>query len=188
MQIGNRTTTLSMILAAVAFCAFMIPSTAAAEEDFTSGTIGKDDKIGVGFGGGTMASPLTVKFYMSEDTALQLFFGTYFGWGFGLSGDFVLEFASITTANDDSGQEIGELFAGIGGGAGFASGYERGGLYGVGINGVLELGWHFSQFPLEFIIDWRPTFFFGDLNRDFYGIDDTGFIPFGFGGAVRYYF
>ncbi len=132
-------------------------------------------KLGVGVGGGTIANGLTAKYYLTENTALQVMLGQRFRHGVSVGADYVMEFAPLAKGG------AGRLFWGAGVGAGLL-------LYDVGVNqsniigvsGIVELGWHFQALPLELIVDWRPTYFIGDY------LD--GLWLGGGGGAIRWYF
>ena len=121
-----------------------------------------------------MASGLSAKLYLGESSAVQAAVGIN-GWGISMGADYVQSLGNLM--DDDSGK----LFWGVGGGASLV-------LYDVGIvsstvigfNAVVELGYHFKSFPLEIVIDYRPTFFLGDVIG---GLDFTGA-----GGAIRWYF
>ncbi len=49
----------------------------------------------------------------------------------------------------------------------------------AGLSGVVELGWHFHDFPLELVLDWRPTLILGE---------SSGLYLYGMGAAMRYFF
>jgi len=132
-------------------------------------------KLGLGLGGGTLNSGLTGKFYLGESTAAQIFVGNRFGWGLSVSADYIVEFAPLAKGS------AGKLFWGAGVGAGlimYAAHSSNSSV--IGVSGVVELGWHFAQVPLELIIDWRPTFFIGD--------HIGGLYLEGSGSAIRWYF
>ncbi len=133
--------------------------------------IGTSKKIGVGVGGGTLSSGLSGKMYLKEDFAVQATVGA--GWGTAIGVDVVKEFP----INE---YEPGRLFWGAGAGAGtwLVSGY-GGNIFAV--SGIVQLGWHFKDMPLEVTTDIRPTFFTGDYLY-------SGLYLGGGGGAVRYYF
>jgi hypothetical protein len=181
---SQRTTLVATVIAACAAVFMMVPSTAFAQGNFDdSGTIGQGKNFGVGLGGGSLVSGLTLKGYFNDKLAGQLFIGGagaygYGGFGFGLDGDIVYEFATIAES------DVGELFLGAGGGAGFV--YNS--FYGAGsVNALFELGWHFREVPIELVIDYRPTFYFGGFNNSLFA-GFGGFVPWGFSGAFRFYF
>jgi hypothetical protein len=136
--------------------------------------IGDDVTFGLGLGGGTLSNGLTAKYYLGEDDAVQAVFG-FSGWGFSLGADYVHEFAPLYK------HPRGELFWGVGGGAGavfYDVGIDSATVF--GLSAVIELGWHFKSIPLEIVTDWRPTYFVGDYIGGFYFA--------GGGGAIRWFF
>lgn len=135
-----------------------------------AGTIGTTKVTGLGLGGGTFSSGVTVKHYLREGLAVQGVAG--FGYGATLGADVVKEFAPLVEAPE------GQLVWGLGGGAAFVN-YGNAGL--LGIAGIVELGWHFEDVPVELVLDWRPVFVTGSAT-----ISGVGGI--GGAGAVRYYF
>lgn len=138
--------------------------------------IGTTHKIGIGLGGTNMAQGFTGKLYLSPTTAVQGVLGQYGMYGTtsgtSMSVDFLQEVGSLAEVDN-----TGRLFWGVGAGAGLIL---FGGSQTMGISGVVELGWHFEQFPLEITTDWRPTLYFGDAYL-------TGMYYRG-GGAIRYFF
>jgi len=178
-------TLLGTSIAALAFLALLlVPATGTAQGKGTGGN------FGLGLGKGTLASGITGKYYMSADTALQGHLGYTPGWGwgrcergpydydcrgyygFGLNIDYMYTFSNLVEGG------AGRLFAsGGGGGAISSSGPFGGGA--IAVNGVLELGFHFNEVPIELVADWRPFFAFG-------GAPLPGFFDFGF--SARFYF
>jgi hypothetical protein len=135
-----------------------------------AGTIGTTKVTGLGLGGGTFSSGVTVKHYLREGLAVQGVAG--FGYGATLGADVVKEFAPLVDVPE------GQLVWGLGGGAAIVS-YGHAGL--LGIAGVAELAWHFEDVPVEIVLDWRPVFVSGDASI-------SGIGGIGGAGAVRYYF
>lgn len=176
------------VLAAALFgFVFLAPATGQAQQ------IGAGKNIGLGLGWGTFAAGITGKFYMDSTSAIQGHLGStaeighyghyhnhdhdahdhHHGEGLGLSIDYVYEPNALATA------PAGRLFWGIGGGGAIFGGGGHGGL---AINGVAELGWQFSQVPIELVLDYRPFIAFGSG-----GYADFGFfLPIGF--SARVYF
>lgn len=149
--------------------ALLVSSSAAAAE------IGSAKRLGIGLGGGTTTSGLTAKYYLAPTSAVQVFVGQRLKYGNSISADYIMEFGPLAKAAP------GKLFWGAGVGAGllmYNRDKHRSNL--VAISGVLQIGWHFSQFPLELIADWRPTFYIGDY--------DDGLWLGGGGGAIRWFF
>jgi hypothetical protein len=146
----------------------MLATTASASD------IGGEERFGIGLGGGTLSNGLTAKYYLDESSAVQAVLGIS-GWGFSLGADYVFEFDPVYK------HKSGELFWGVGGGAGavfYDVGIDSATVFGV--SAVIELGWHFKSIPLEIVTDWRPTYFVGDFIGGFY----VG----GGGGAIRWFF
>jgi hypothetical protein len=132
--------------------------------------VGSGKKLGLGLAGGYYTNDFTVKYYLSPTSAVQAFVGGYNFEGAGFAADYVVEKWDLTKI------DAGRLFFGAGGGADF---WSWGDYSALGIHAVLELGWHFKEFPLEIVADWRPSFFFGDF---------AGFGERGGHGAIRWYF
>ncbi len=132
-------------------------------------------KLGLGFGGGTIANGLTAKYYIGEDAAVQLMLGQRFSYGISVGVDYVMEFKPLAQGG------AGRLFWGAGVGAGLLL-YDVGSHDAniIGVSGIVELGWHFKALPLEVVVDWRPTFFIGDYLG--------GLWLRGGGGAIRWFF
>lgn len=132
--------------------------------------IGHSKKFGIGLASGFATNTLTGKLYLGNNAAIQGFVGGYRFQGLALTVDYVVEPVELAKG------QAGRFFLGFGGGADFWSGNH---YSSIGLHGIVELGWHLRAVPLEFVIDWRPTFFFGDSSG--LGYD-------GANGAVRWYF
>ena len=135
-----------------------------------AGTIGTTAHTGLGLGGGTFTSGVTLKHYLRDGLAVQGVAGI--GYGATLGADIIKEFEPLVDVPE------GQLIWGVGGGAAIVN-YGNAGI--LGIAGVIELGWHFEDVPVELVLDWRPTFVSGSA-------DISGFAGVGGAGAVRYYF
>jgi len=168
------------MLAALVVGLAATPSNAQTQE------IGAEKPIGVGLGWGTFAAGITGKYYLGGGSALQGHLGSAFGVsdpgrfdedrvaddGLGISIDYVFE------PNFLLEEPAGRLFWGFGaGGAVFGDDTTSG----VAVNGVLELGWHFADVPIELVIDYRPFIAFG---TDY--TDVEFFLPTGF--SARFFF
>jgi hypothetical protein len=133
--------------------------------------IGTSKKFGVGVGGGTLLSSVSGKMYLKEDVAVQAILGL--GWGSSIGIDAVKEFSIAEN-------ERVRTFWGVGAGASswvvIGSGYAPS----LAATGIIEVGAHVKEVPLEFVVDLRPTVF---VNAPV-GYSGLG----GLGGAVRYYF
>ena len=134
-----------------------------------AGTIGTTKVTGLGLGGGTFSSGVTVKHYLREGLAVQGVAG--FGYGATLGADVVKEFAPLVEAPE------GQLIWGLGGGASVVNTQYRGVIT---ISGVAELAWHFEDVPVELVVDWRPIFI-NNINV----FSGSRYVN---AGAVRYYF
>lgn len=132
--------------------------------------IGSSKKFGIGLAGGYYSNDLTAKYYLGNKAAIQGFLGGYNFEGLAMAVDYVVEPVELVKG------PAGKLFLGFGGGADFWS-WNR--YSAIGFHGIIELGWHFRAVPLEFVADWRPSFFFGD---------SAGFAERGGHGSVRWYF
>ncbi len=167
MQRPSSLRTLLLRLLVLGCLLFALPASA--------DTIGSGKRLGIGLGGGTSTSGLTVKYYVANHQAIQAFAGLHRGYGNSIGVDYILEF------NDLAKGSPGRLYWGAGAGAGlllYSYGKDSASI--IGISGVVQLGWHFNAFPLEIIADWRPTFWIGD----YYG----GINLSGGGGAIRWFF
>jgi hypothetical protein len=168
----KRTLVLSVLTASL-LAVLAVPAMA---QETGASKVGTTSKFGVGLGGGTMTSGLSAKYYLTEKSAVQATVGLN-GWGTSADLDYVMEFKPLFN------HEAGHLFWGAGAGVGaYMYTAWAGATYTeFSVSGIVELGWHFSQFPVEVVTDWRPTFVTGDLG---YG----GLYLAGSGGAIRYYF
>jgi hypothetical protein len=147
-----------------------------ATDDARAESFRRGGRLGLGVGGGTLASGLTGKVYLGGRAAFQGVVG-FSRWGLSLGADYIQEFQPFART------EGGDLFAGVGVGAGlvqYRDVFDQASV--LGISAVFELGWHFNRVPLELIIDWRPTFYFGDF------AELGGFFGGGGGGAIRWFF
>lgn len=176
---SSRSKLLMSLLTTVVAVAFVaLPNGAEAQG------IGNGRNIGIGLGKGTLGSGITGKYYMGQDTALQAHLGytSSWGWygcpdgrrgrcdatyGFGLNIDYMVTFNTLAEGS------AGRLFLSGGGGGGLSSGGPFNPVL-LAANGVLELGWHFSEIPFEVVADWRPALVFGPT-RPFLAFFDLGF-------------
>ena len=147
--------------------ALLLTGTTASASD-----IGTSRTLGVGLGGATTASGISGKLYLSPASAVQAVVGSgYSGAGLHLSADYMQELGELDAPTGDF-----RVFYAGGFGAGIAS-YNS--YSAIGVSGVLELGFHMKQYPIELTLDWRPSFFMGDYLNGLY-------LGHG-GGAIRYY-
>ncbi len=130
--------------------------------------------FGIGLGGGTGTSGLSMKYWMSSSHALQGVIGI---WGLGrgegtvlaLSGDYLFELPSLTKGSIiDLGWNIGlGPFLGIGDATW------------IGVSGVLGLEFNFVPVPIDITIEYRPGLLvLPDVNADLIA----------FTGHIRYFF
>jgi hypothetical protein len=133
---------LGLLLCAVVAAA---PATARAESIRSGGM------FGIGLGGGTSTTGVSMKYWMSNSQALQGVIGI---WGLGrdhgtvvaLSGDYLFELPSLTRNSViDLGWNIGVgPFLGIGDATW------------LGASGVLGLEFNFVAVPIDITIEYRP--------------------------------
>ncbi len=136
--------------------------------------IGTSKKFGAGVGVGTLSNGVSGKLYFKDGLAAQATVGAI-DFGVTAIGVDVVREATINTS------AVGRTFWGVGAGAGtlLISGY--GAAPALAVSGIVEVGVHMQDVPLEIVFDLRPTFLTG--NNVYSGIN------FGnVGAAVRYYF
>lgn len=134
-------------------------------------------RLGLGFGGGSMASGLSGKFYLSQALAVQASLGLWAGYGWSVGADAILEMPQIWKNEAVSINWNVGAGAGVGFHSAYYSAYYSANGTEISVGGVAGLGIQFSQFPVELTAELRPTLFLGN----------TGF-DFGSGGAIRYFF
>lgn len=110
---------------------------------------------GIGFRGG-FSQGLTVKHFISDNTALEGILSTRWG-GFNITGLYEIH----ANAFDTPGLS---WYYGIGGHIGYVSGEkndrwsDKEGNYPVlGIDGILGLEYSFDEIPINLSIDWKPA-------------------------------
>ncbi len=137
--------------------------------------IGKQFKTGIGLGAGTLTSGLTLKHYLAPHIAVQAVLGRHYSYGTSFGVDGVVDIAPLWRP------PAGTLAFGLGAGVGmffYGGGASSEAL--IAVSGIAQLSFHFSELPLEVVIDARPSFFLGDYVS---GLSyDRG------GAAVRYFF
>ncbi|MDE0882511.1 MAG: hypothetical protein OSB21_07955 [Myxococcota bacterium] len=141
-------------------------------------TVGKDARLGLGVGFGTLMSGVSVKQYLSPTTAVQGLFGNS-GFGLGGGADIVLTQATLWRNRDAT------IRWGVGAGIGFTSrGFLGGSGQFVDLTAVLELVLHIKSMPLEITTDFRPG-----ILRGVGAFSSSSFLHLGGGGgAIRWYF
>lgn len=162
----------ALILACVTALGLLL----AAPPRASAAPIGQGNNIGVGVAAGSLSVGPSLKYYWARNRALQAVLGYYPGGAMSLTVDALWEFGPASRGGS------GRPHFGIGPGIGLLStstGF--GGTNSLAaISLVLEGGWHFSAFPLELVIGWRPTW----LSRS---TSTSTFARYGSGG-VRWYF
>lgn len=148
---------------------------ALAQDSMPSGRqLAKAGNLGLGLGGSAYTSTgLSAKYYLASNTALQGNVGFWGGWGWGWGWGIAANVDGVYEQQFFD-HEVLSLFynAGAGANVGVGSGL------GLGVSGVLGVGLHLKQFPLEITTHWRPTVFF----------TGEGLWLGNGGGAVRWYF
>lgn len=150
----------NLILAAACAVALGAVQPAAAVDDQMP--LAKAGRTGGGFGSTDQISGVSGKLYLTERTALQAtlgfwgwgwnrgYYGAYGYYGIGASVDFLLEQKPIVANNEVFGLN---WYYGAGPVLGFGG---SAGLLG-GASGVLGLGFQLAQYPLDVVVEWRPT-------------------------------
>jgi hypothetical protein len=155
------------------FAVMSLSSVARAASTTDTNLFAQSGRFGLGLGSGTFATGATAKFYLADKLALQGILGLGYGWGFGanINVDVVYEMPKIW------GNDVLSINWHIGGGGALA--LYRGSSTGIGIEAVGGPSLQLAKVPLEFVVDLRPTFYFGSGWNTFYP---------GAGSSVRYFF
>ena len=156
-------------------CCFLIWSPGEAKAD----NIRTGGKFGIGIGGGTGVSGVSMKYWLDSSQALQGVVGI---WGLGrghggsvlgLNGDYLWEGPSLfKNGVIDIGWNLGlGPFLGVGLGEADA--------FWLGVNGVLGIEFNFVPVPIDITLEYRPGLsIFPDVDADLIN----------FGGHIRYFF
>ena len=173
-----------IVLLVSLFCLFAMPAFAKTGLGAPR-AIKKGGNLGIGVGAGTLATGLSLKYFLSDDTSIQANAGfwrgcfgcssryrsNYYREAVAISVDFLLERGPIVGDNQLSlDWEIG-----AGGGLGFG---DNGGL-GLGVAGVAGLQLNIHALPIDIVVEFRPTIVI---------VPDVYFNIVDFTGHVRYYF
>lgn len=130
-------------------------------------------RFGLGVGSSWVTSGVSAKYFFGERMSLQGVVGGYGGWGgwgaFGVGADILFEMPSLV-GNQDVNLNWN---VGPGVSAGVGNGYAA-----FGVSGVIGLSLQIKPVPVDFTIEARPTFHFGDWS----GFNFAG------GGHIRYFF
>ena len=137
----------------------------------------KPGTFGIGIGGGTISTGLSLKYYTGSSFALQGNVGLlgsgrdrFAGQGIAVSVDGLLEQSSLYRNQYFS---LDWNF-GLGGGVGVLSDTLI-----LAAAGVIGLEFNFIPIPIDFVVEYRPTLqILNDVNLD----------PIDFSGHVRFYF
>lgn len=133
----------------MAFGAVLLLAAPARAEGAATAAFQKAGKVGAGFGGSNYANGLTGKLYLADAFAVQGSVGFVPGWGSGglsLAVDAVIEMPALHVQ-----PEFGVNWNFGAGGSLFTNGL------GLGAQGLAGLRLWLNQFPLEFVVELRPT-------------------------------
>ncbi len=153
-----------------------------AEGDFKGLSESNAGRLGIGLGGSNSVSGLSVKFYLSNNTAVQGVLGRTYGLGdgFSISGDFIMDITNLIEGNKDF-----LLPFYVGAGVNYwtyswgSYNYNR-----LGVSGVAGVAFQLKSIPLELSVEIRPTIYLtgGDDNDNHSNFYISG------GGAIRWFF
>ncbi len=159
-------------------------SPAFARSPFSGKPIKKAGNFGVGVGAGTLATGLSMKYFLSDSTSVQgnvgfwrgcfgcgRFRGNFYSDALALSVDFLLERGPL---GGDSQFSV-DWEIGAGGGLGFNDNANLG----LGVSGVLGLQLNIHAIPIDLVIEFRPGIII---------VPDVYLNLVDFTGHVRYYF
>jgi len=139
------------------------------------GVVGKDLAVGLGLSAGSLLSGLSGKLYADDDFALQMCVGVFRSSGFGVGADATLE------ARPRWALLRNRLFWGGGVGvAGISYSAANDSATLLAVAAIVEVGWQLQEVPLEFVLEARPSWIFGDLLAGAQVVSG--------GGALRWYF
>ena len=137
--------------------------------------VGKDLNVGVGLSAGNLLSGVSAKLYLDDDVALQMCLGAYVHSGFGVGLDGTLEARPRWAVLQNRLFWVG----GIGvAGVSYTVATDSATL--LAVSAIVEVGWQLQDLPLEFVLEARPYWVFGDK--------DAGAHPVSGGGSIRWYF
>ena len=149
-------------------------------------SVRKEGNVGLGLeGGGRIVSGFSVKYFMSDDLALQGTLGSWYYGGFGISGALLFEMPALAEEDDF------DIAWNVGPAAAFGTySYNGPAAYGynvVALTAVLGLEMNLNDIPLDIVLEWRPGLHFYAVSDGIY--DDEGAqVRFdGIGLAIRYY-
>jgi hypothetical protein len=156
----------------IALALLALPMAARAQE---TSLFAQPGRIGLGLGATDLATGVSGKFFLTHRVALQGIVGFWYGYGrdagLNIGLDAIVEMPKLWS------NDVASLNWNAGGGATFA-------LFGPGAWGGFQaiggLGLQLRPVPLEFVLELRPTFLFGEPP----GVD----FFFGVGAAIRFFF
>ena len=148
-------------------------------------TVRQEGNVGLGLQGGSrMVSGFSVKYFLSDDLALEGTLGSWYYGGFGISGALLFEMPPLAEDEDF------DLAWDVGPGASFGN-YHYGGFdaytYNViAITAVVGLEMDLNDIPLDIVLEWRPGLYFTSATEGTY--NDGAYVWFdSIGLAIRYY-
>jgi len=148
---------------------------------------GADKQFGIGVTGGTFNSGISAKYNLGGNTAIQGTLGARGGDGFALGVDFIITMPPSLVKNADVSLD---WYAGVGGAIWHYSGRHSSKDYSwntFAVSGVIGLSLMLQKVPLEFALEWRPSFYISGAN-DWYGGHHNGIYLFDMAGSIRWYF
>ena len=151
---------------------------------------GQKHQFGIGIGGGTFSSGLSGKYNMAKGTALQGILGARGAYGFSLGLDFIVNMPPDLLKNRDV--EL-SWYAGAGGSIWHYSHTAAGHDYSwntIAVSGVVGLSLMLQKVPLEFSLEWRPSFYISgdDGKNDGFNSGYSGIALFELGANIRWFF
>ncbi len=166
------------------FCMFALPAVAKTGLGYPPRAIKKAGNLGIGVGAGTLATGLSLKYFLSDATSVQgnlgfsrgcygcgRYGGRYYSESIAVSVDCLLERGPLMGDSQFSlDWEIG-----AGGGVGFSDG----GNLALAVSGVVGLQLNIHALPIDLVIEFRPGVVV---------VPDVYLNLVDFTGHVRYYF
>ena len=148
---------------------------------------GADKQFGVGLGVGTFNMGLSAKYNLGGNTAIQGLLGARGSDGFALGVDFIINMPPSLLKNRDVSLD---WYAGVG-----AAIWSYNGRHNsrdenwntFAISGVVGLSLMLQKVPLEFALEWRPSFYISGADS-WYDDGRDGLYLVEFGGSIRWFF
>jgi hypothetical protein len=149
-------------------------------------TVRQAGNFGLGLGGGNFVSGISMKYFMSDDTAIEGLLGSWGFGGLGVSAALLFEMPNLVEEDDFN------LAWSVGPGVAFWTyTYDGFGEYSYNafaITAVLGLEMNLNEVPLDIVIEWRPGIYISSVTAGVYDNDGAVASFGGFGGHIRYYF